>query len=78
LADGRKIPDNVMCYIRVMALNSIRVLGLSPEVIAKAYNFNLACIYRWLRQCDEGGFSVLESEMPPGAELWLLAKWMNG
>jgi transposase len=68
LADGRKIPDDVMYYIRVMAVNSIRVLGLSPEVIAQAYNFNRACIYRWLRQYDEGGFAALESEMPPGAE----------
>jgi transposase len=68
LADGRKIPDDVMYYIRVMAVNSIRVLGLSPEVIAKAYNFNRACIYRWLRQYDKGGFEALKSEMPPGAE----------
>ena len=68
LADGRKIPDEVMYYIRVMAVNSIRVLGQSPEDIAKAYNFNRACIYRWLRQYDEGGFAALESEMPPGAQ----------
>ena len=68
LADGRKIPDDVMYYIRAMAVNSIRVLGLSPEVIAKAYNFNRACIYRWLRQYDEGGFEALESGMAPGAE----------
>ena len=39
LADGRKIPDDVMYYIRVMAVNSARALGQSPEVIAKAYNF---------------------------------------
>ena len=68
LADGRKIPDEVMYYIRAMAVNSIRVLGQSPEDIAKAYNFNRACIYRWLRQYDEGGFAALESEMPPGAQ----------
>jgi transposase len=68
LADGRKIPDEVMYYIRVMAVNSIRVLGQSPEVIAKAYNFNRACIYRWLRHYDEGGFAALESETPPGAQ----------
>jgi transposase len=67
LADGRKIPDDVMYYIRVMAVNSIRVLGQSPEVIAKAYNFNRACIYRWLRQYDEGGFAALESDMAQGA-----------
>ena len=58
-----------MYYIRVMAVNSARALGQSPEVIAKAYNFNRACIYRWLKQYDEGGFEALESDMPPGAEL---------
>ena len=68
LADGRKIPDDVMYYIRVMAVNAIRVLGQSPEAIAKAYNFNRPCIYRWLRQYDEGGFEALKSEMAPGAE----------
>ena len=68
LADGRKIPDDVMYYIRVMAVNAVRVLGQSPEVIARAYNFNRPCIYRWLRQYDEGGFEALKSEMPPGAE----------
>lgn len=68
LDDGRKIPDDVMYYIRVMAVNAIRVLGQSPEVVAKTYNFNRACIYRWLRQYDEGGFTALESEMAPGAQ----------
>jgi transposase len=68
LNDGRKIPDDVMYYIRVMAVHAVRVLGQSPEVIAKAYNFNRACIYRWLKQYDDGGFAALESEMPPGAQ----------
>jgi transposase len=67
LNDGRKIPDDVMHYIRVMAVNSIRVLGQSPEDIAKAYNFNRHCIYQWLRQYDAGGFDALKSDMPPGA-----------
>ena len=38
LADGRKIPDEVMYYIRVMAVNSIWVLGQSPEAVAKIHN----------------------------------------
>lgn len=69
LADGRKIPDEVMYYIRIMAVHAVRVLGLSPELIATAYHFNRACIYRWLKQYDEGGFEALESKTPPGAEL---------
>ncbi len=67
LNDGRKIPDDVMFYIRVMAVNAIRVLGHGPEEIAKAYNFNRHCIYRWLNQYDAGGFEALKSDMPPGA-----------
>jgi transposase len=68
LTDGRKIPDEVMYFIRRMAVNAIRVLGQSPEDIAVAYNFDRSCIYRWLKQYDEGGFDALESKMPPGAE----------
>lgn len=67
LEDGRKIPDEVMYYIRVMAVYAIRLKGESPEVIARVYNFNRACIYRWLNQYDEGGFEALRSEMPLGA-----------
>ena len=65
LADGRKIPDDVMYYIRAMAVNAIRVLGQSSEAIAKAFNFNRPCIYRWLRQYDEGGFEALKSGIAP-------------
>ena len=68
LEDGRKIPDEVMFYIRAMAVHAVRVLGESPEVVAKTYNFNRPCIYRWLRQYDAGGFDALESAMPPGAK----------
>ena len=67
--DGRKIPDSVMYYIRVMAVNAIRILGQSPEIIAVTYNFNRACIYRWLKQYDEGGFDALKSDTAPGAPL---------
>ena len=67
LNDGRKIPDEVMHYIRIMAVYAIRVLGLGPEEVARAYNFNRHCIYRWLNQYDAGGFEALKSEMPPGA-----------
>ena len=38
LEDGRKIPDDVMYYIRRMAVYAVRVLGQSPEKVAEAYN----------------------------------------
>lgn len=65
LADGRKIPDEVMFYICIMAVHAVRVEGLSPELIATAYHFNRACIYLWLKQYDEGGYEALENRMPP-------------
>jgi transposase len=69
LQDGRKIPDNVMLYIRVMAVYAVRELGQSPEDVIKVFNFNRTCMYNWLNSFDEGGYSALESAMPPGAEL---------
>src|SRR5512136_2063284 len=68
LEDGRKVPDDVMYYIRRMAVYAVRVLGQSPEKVAEAYNFDRSCIYRWLKQYDEGGFESLESHMPRGTD----------
>lgn len=68
LQDGRKIPDTVMFYVRVLAVNAVRERGLSPENVVNVLGFNRACIYRWLRVYDEGGYAALESEPPPGAE----------
>lgn len=74
LTDGRKIPDDVMHHIRIMAVQAVRFFGLSPELVAKAYNFNRGCIYRWLKQYDQGGYEALESQMPPGAPLVISAE----
>ena len=50
LRDGRKIPDEVMGYIRKIAVEAVRERGHSPEVVAEIFNFNRSCIYRWLNQ----------------------------
>jgi transposase len=79
LVDGRKIPDEVMGYIRKIAVQAVRENGQSPEVVAKVLNFNRSCIYDWLRRYDQGGYEALESGKPPGAkplitremEVWL-------
>jgi transposase len=68
MQDGRKIPDEVMGYIRKMAVQAVRERGQSPEVVAEVFNFNRSCIYRWLKQYDEGGYEALESQPAPGAE----------
>ena len=40
LVDGRKVLDEVMGYIRKIAVQAIRENGQSPEVVAKVLNFN--------------------------------------
>lgn len=78
LKDGRKIPDEVMYYIRIMAVHAVRELGQSPEEVIKAFNFNRHCIYDWLRLYDEGGYSALESISAPGAEELITPELDNG
>src|SRR5213595_376948 len=68
LIDGRKIPDEVMGYIRKIAVQAVRENGQSPEVVAKILNFNRSCIYEWLKRYDEGGYEALESRRSPGAK----------
>src|SRR5438067_1277917 len=53
LVDGRKIPDEVMGYIRKIAVQALRENGQSPEVVVKVLNFNRSCIYEWLKRYDE-------------------------
>ncbi|WNV05834.1 IS630 family transposase [Candidatus Methylospira mobilis] len=67
LKDGRKIPDEVMSYIRKMAVHAVRERGESPETVATIFNFNRHCIYRWLKQYDKGGYKNLETGASPGA-----------
>jgi transposase len=68
LVDGRKIPDEVMGYIRKIAVQAVRENGHSPEVVAKVVNFNRSCLYEGLKRYDEGGYEALESRRPPGAK----------
>jgi transposase len=80
LKDGRKIPDEVMPYIRIMAVHAVRELNQSPEEVIKAFNFNRHCIYDWLRLFDQGGYAALESVSAPGAEALVTAdtdEWLK-
>ena len=85
LVDGRKIPDEVMGYIRKIAVQAIRENGQSPEVVAKVLNFTRSCLYDWLKRYDQGGYEALESPRPPAArplitremEAWLEETVLN-
>ena len=40
LLDGRKVPDEVMGYLRKRAVQAIREHGHSPEVVAAVFGFS--------------------------------------
>jgi transposase-like protein len=56
--DGRKIPDDVMDYVRKMAVRAVREMKESPELTAKLFGFSPSCLYEWLNCYDEGGFPL--------------------
>jgi hypothetical protein len=74
--DGGKIPDEVMSYIRKMAVHAVRERGESPETVAAIFNFNCHCIYRWLKQCGKGGYNNFETRHLHVRHPSLLPKWI--
>jgi transposase len=68
LEDGRKIPDEVMSYIRKMVVYSVKEKGENPEDVARIYNFNRYCIYKWIKIYEAEGYEGLNTLKAPGAE----------
>ena len=58
--DGRKIPDEVMSYIRQMAVRAVEEKGYSPEAVINILGLIRSCIYEWLRKYRERGLRGLE------------------
>ena len=66
--DGRKIPDDVMNYLRKIAVTAVVNKGYSPEDVIDVLGLSRSCIYTWLRRYERAGFSGLESRSSPGRE----------
>ena len=67
LSDARKIPDEVMNYLRLIAVQAIEEKHYSPELIADILGISRSSIYEWLRLYREGGEVALETRTAPGA-----------
>lgn len=65
--DARKIPDEVMSYLRKIAVRAIEDKNDSPEVIGDALGISRTAIYDWLRRSRSDGYSALETRQSPGA-----------
>ncbi len=63
LSDFRKIPDEVMNYLRRIAVRAVEENHYSPELIAKVLGVSRSCIYDWLRwyrrSCTHSGRATL-------------------
>jgi len=66
--DARKIPDEVMSYIRKIAVHAIEEREVSPEEVTNVFSISRTCIYRWLNIYRDGGIDALETERAPGAK----------
>ena len=85
LSDFRQIPDEVMNYLRRIAVRAVEENHHSPELIANILGISRSCIYDWLRWYRAGGEAALDTRLAPGADpvitpamdRWLKATILN-
>lgn len=65
--DARKIPDEVMDFIRKIAVRAINEKDFSPESIAEIFGISRTAIYAWLKRHKEGGYAGLDTKKAPGS-----------
>jgi transposase len=65
--DARKIPDEVMNYLRRIAVRAVEEKHYSPEVVADFLDISRSSIYDWLREYREKGEEALDTRKAPGA-----------
>ena len=67
LSDARKIPDEVMNYLRRIAVRAVEDKGYNPHVLADVLGISVSSIYDWLSRYREGGEEALDTRLSPGA-----------
>lgn len=65
--DARKIPDEVMNYIRRIAVRAVEEKHYSPELVADFLGIDRTSIYDWLRKYRYEGEEALDTRKAPGA-----------
>lgn len=80
LSDARKIPDEVMNYIRRIAVRAVEEKHYSPELIADIFGISRSSIYDWLRGYRQDGEAALDTQSAPGAPPVItadIARWLR-
>jgi transposase len=67
LSDARKIPDEVMNYLRPMAVRAVEEKHYRSELIADIFGISRSSISDWLRWYHEEGEDALDTRVAPGA-----------
>jgi len=67
LFDARKIPDEVMNYLRRIAVRAVEEYPHSPELIAAIFGISRSCIDDGLREYREEGEDALDTRKAPGS-----------
>lgn len=67
LSDARSIPDDVMSYLRKIAVHAVEENHHSPEDVIKVLGFSRSIIYDWLNRYQEDGYAGLDTKKAPGS-----------
>ena len=67
LSEARKIPDEVMNYLRPIAVRAVEEKDYSSELVADILGVSRSSIYDWLRWYRAGGEAALDTRTAPGA-----------
>lgn len=68
LDDARKIPNEVMSYIRKIAVQAMVDRSCSPDLVANVLGISRSSIYEWRKKYEKGGYDSLDTRDAPGAE----------
>ena len=66
LSDARKIPDEVMNYLRPIAVRAVEEKDYSPELVADILGISRSRIHDWLRWYRASGEAALDTRTAPG------------
>ena len=72
--DAREIPDDVMNYIRRIAVHAVIDEHHSPEIVASVLNISRSALYRWLDWYRRDGDQALDTRKAPGAAPGITSK----
>ena len=80
MSDARKIPGEVMNFIRRIAVRAIEEKHYSPKLVSDLLGIDHTSIYDWLRYYRHQGEEALDTGKAPGGD-WVITsdidRWLK-